>query len=172
MRPLASALWLMIFAALAADADAMAQEAASRPLPLGIVDAKPARGRFVDLGDGTWMVPYRETIADGLSFQMVPIEAESPRSVLPRTSREEETMKDPRSKSRSHHTGSGRWKCRGMSIPCTKPHTGSLGNKQGVASQTIRPSRSRRLMLSQLRHSCMNRISHVSSEETLIRPSR
>ena len=73
MRPLASALWLTIFAALAADTDAMAQEAASRPLPLGIVDAKPARGRFVDLGDGTWMVPYRETIADGLSFQMVPI---------------------------------------------------------------------------------------------------
>ena len=35
----------------------MAQEAASRSLPLGIVDSKPARGRLVDLGDGTWMVP-------------------------------------------------------------------------------------------------------------------
>jgi formylglycine-generating enzyme len=73
MRPIASALCFTIFTALAADIDTMAQDTASRPLPLGIVDSKPARGRFVDLGDGTWMVPYRETIADGLSFEMVPI---------------------------------------------------------------------------------------------------
>ena len=48
-------------------------EAAKSQIPAGIVDKKPERGRFVSLGDGTWMVPYQETIADGLSFLMVPI---------------------------------------------------------------------------------------------------
>lgn len=39
----------------------------------GIVDVQPKRGRSVKLDDGTWMISYRESIADGLSFEMVPV---------------------------------------------------------------------------------------------------
>ena len=42
-------------------------------LPNGIVDVQPKHGRSVKLDDGTWMISYRETIADGLSFEMVPV---------------------------------------------------------------------------------------------------
>lgn len=99
-------LMAMIVIAGCCNFSARAEEAASRPLPLGFIDAKPAQGRFMDLGDGTWMVPYRATIADGLSFQMVPLQVESPRLVL--MMRQDGTMmKDHQQGSQSCRTESG-----------------------------------------------------------------
>ena len=53
---------------------AVADEGTDSSLPLGIVVVEPTLGRSVKLDDGTWMVPYQHTIADGtVVFEMIPI---------------------------------------------------------------------------------------------------
>lgn len=43
-------------------------------LPLGIVTSKPTHGIAIELPNGRWMIPYRQTLRNGeVSFEMIPI---------------------------------------------------------------------------------------------------
>lgn len=68
LRLYSIAALLLLAGSLHADDDAT-----SPRLPSGIVDAKPNFGRSIKVSENQWMVSYRETIADGLSFEMVPV---------------------------------------------------------------------------------------------------